>query len=146
MLNGIKHAHSGLRWVLLILLVIAIVNAFNGWRNKKSYSDSNKKLHLFTMIFVHIQVLLGLVSYFLNMGKKVDFSNMSNDIIRFYTVEHSFIMLIAMIVITIGFSKSKKIIETPARFRMIFMSYLIGLILILAGIPWPFRIDGAGWF
>lgn len=146
MLNGLKHAHSGLRWLLLALILIALINAFSGWRNKKTYSDKDKKIHLFTMIFVHIQVLIGLVLYALNWGGKVDFSQMKETIIRFYTVEHSFTMLLAMVAFTIGYSRSKKIKETPKRFKTIFIAYLIGLVLILAGIPWPFRIPGAGWF
>jgi heme A synthase len=148
MLNGIKHAHSGLRWVVLALLLFAILNAYKGWREKKSYTPKDKKIHLFAMIFVHIQVLIGLLSYYLNLGAKVQFSNvMKNDVLRFFTVEHMTMMLLALVVITIGFSRSKKINETPKRFRFIFITYLIGLGLILAGIPWPFREElGAGWF
>lgn len=148
MLSGIRHAHSGLRWILLILLLLAIANAFSGWRSKKSYTDKDKKIHLFAMIFVHIQVLIGFISYYLNLGGKVNFGAIKESpMIRFFTVEHMTMMLIAMIVITIGFSRSKKIKETPLRFRLVFMTYLIGLVLILAGIPWPFRAAlGAGWF
>lgn len=100
------------------------------------------------MIFVHIQVLIGFISYYLNLGGKVNFGAIKeSSMIRFFTVEHMTMMLIAMIVITIGFSRSKKIKETPLRFRLVFMTYLIGLVLILAGIPWPFRAAlGAGWF
>lgn len=148
MLSGIKHAHSGLRWIVLILLLLAIVNAFNGWRSKNTYTDKDKKIHLFAMIFIHIQVLIGFISYYLNLGGKVNFGAMKgNAVIRFFTVEHMTMMILAVIVITIGFSRSKKIQETPLRFRLIFITYLIGLVLILAGIPWPFREAlGAGWF
>ena len=146
MLEGIKHAHSGLRWILLLLLVMAIFNALNGWLKKKPYESSDRKLHLFAMIFIHIQIVIGLISYILNMGKKVNFGAMSNSIIRFYTVEHITMMLVAMIVVTVGFSRAKRIVETPKKYKTIFIFYLIGLLIILAGIPWPFRIDGAGWF
>ena len=100
------------------------------------------------MIFIHIQVLIGFISYYLNLGGKVNFGAMKgNAVIRFFTVEHMTMMILAVIVITIGFSRSKKIQETPLRFRLIFITYLIGLVLILAGIPWPFREAlGAGWF
>lgn len=141
MLSGIRHAHSGLRWIVLILLLLAIVNAFSGWRNKKNYTDKDKKVHLFAMIFVHIQLLIGLVALYLNWGSKVVLS-MKN----FYMREHIPLMLIAFILITIGFSKSKKIKETPRRFKTIFIAYSIGLVLILASIPWPFRGLGTGWF
>ncbi|MBL4650221.1 MAG: cytochrome B [Aureispira sp.] len=141
MLSGIKHAHSGLRWIVLILLILAIANAFIGWRNKKSYTDKNKKIHLFAMIFVHIQILIGLIALFLNWGSKVTLS-MSN----FYMREHIPLMLISMVLMTIGFSKSKKISEDPIRFKTIFIYYTIALVLILASIPWPFRGLGNGWF
>lgn len=148
MLSGIRHAHSGLRWILLILLLLAISNAFSGWKNKKTYSDKDKKIHLFAMVFVHIQVLIGFVSYYLNWGGKVNFGGMKgNAMVRFFTVEHMTMMILAAVIITIGFSRSKKTKETPLRFRLIFITYLIGLVLILAGIPWPFRTAlGAGWF
>ena len=148
MLSGIKHAHSGLRWILLILLILAVANAFMGWRNKKTYTDKDKKIHLFAMIFIHIQVLIGFISYYLNLGGKVNFGGMKgNPVIRFFTVEHMSMMLLAVIIITIGFSRAKKIEEASLRFRLIFITYLIGLLLILAGIPWPFRPAlGACWF
>ncbi len=147
-MNAIKHAHSGLRWVVLALLLLAIANAYNGWQKRQPYTPSDKKKHLFALIFCHIQMLIGFVAYFLNLGGKVQFSGatMGNDLIRFFTMEHSIMMILAIVVITVGFSKAKKIIETPRRFRMIFSTYLIGLLLILAGIPWPFRALGAGWF
>lgn len=147
-MEALKHAHSGLRWVVLILLIMAIVNAYKGKTSKLPYTDKDKKIHLFAMVFLHIQTLLGFISYFMNFGGKVDFSNMSgNPVVRFFTVEHSFMMILALIIITVGFSRSKKIVETPKRFNFIFVTYLIGLVLILAGIPWPFRAAlGAGWF
>lgn len=141
MLSGIKHAHSGLRWIVLILLLLAIINAFMGWQNKKSYTDKDKKLHLFAMIFVHIQVLIGFIALFLNWGTKVTLS-MSN----FYMREHIPLMVIVMILMTLGFSKSKKISDSAQRFKTVFIFYTISLVLILASIPWPFRGLGNGWF
>lgn len=147
MLDLTKHVHSGLRWVVLILLLMAIANAYNGWQKRQPYTSSDKKKHLFAMIFCHIQLLIGLVAYALNWGGKVrmEAGVMKDSIGRFYTMEHAVLMILALVIITIGFSKSKKILETPRKFRMIFITYLIGLILILAGIPWPFRIAGAEW-
>ena len=118
MLKGLVHAHSGLRWVVLVLL-LAIVNTFGGWRKSKSYTAGGRKLHLFAMISVHVQILIGFVLYFLNWGAKVNFSQMKNAMIRFFTVEHIFIMLLAIVVITIGFSRGKRKEDTP-RFKFIF--------------------------
>ena len=147
MYSMLKHAHSGLRWVVLALLLAAIVNALIKWRSGKGYTDSDRKTGLFAMIFVHVQLILGLILYFI-YSPAVQFNEytMSDKVIRFYTVEHLTTMLIAIALITIGYSQAKKKVEAAQKFRATFTYYLIGLILILAGIPWPFRFPGAGWF
>lgn len=139
--NGLLHAHSGLRWVLLVLLVTAIAQAFG---NKgKALTNSNRKIAMFAMIFTHIQLLIGLVLYFLPQSKNNLSEPFLNAATRFYTVEHLVGMLIAIALITIGHSKAKK----SESFKPIATYYLIGLIIILASIPWPFREGLAGgWF
>ena len=145
MYNGLLHAHSGLRWVVLVLLLAAIFNAFS---KKKGgiWTPKDKKVTLFAMIFTHIQLLIGLVLYFIS--PKVSFGEgmISDSILRFYAVEHLVTMLLAIALITIGYSKSKKAESDAKKFGAVATFYLIGLVLILAGIPWPFRIAGAGWF
>ena len=144
MYSGLVHAHSGLRWIALVLLVAAVVVAIGKWQGRSGYTDGNRKLYLFTLIAVHTQLLIGLVLYFIS--PKVDFSQMSDKLYRFYTVEHTTGMLIAIILITIGYSRSKRASEAVTKQRLIGIFYGIGLVLILASIPWPFRIPGAGWF
>lgn len=146
MYNGLLHAHSGLRWVVLILLVLAVIKALSGWLGKKGYSNGDRKLALFTMIFTHIQLLLGLGLYFIS--PKVAFSGdvMGNTLLRFYTVEHLVMMLIAIILITVGHKKSKTPNRDIEKHKNIAIYYGIALVLILAAIPWPFRELGAGWF
>jgi len=142
----LKHAHSGLRWVVLLLLIVAIVNALIKWRNGKDHTDGDRKIALFAMTFVHLQLILGLILYFISPAVQFNASTMSDKVLRFYSVEHLTIMLIAIALITMGYSKAKKGMEAAQKFRPVFVYYLIGLILILAGIPWPFRMPGAGWF
>ncbi len=142
----LKHAHSGLRWVVLLLLLAAIANAWAKWRSSKQYTDSDRKLALFAFISAHVQLALGLILYFISPLVQFNSNTMSDKILRFYSVEHLITMLLAIAVITIGYSKAKKGVETALKFRSIFIYYLIGLLLILAGIPWPFRIPGAWWF
>ena len=146
MYNGLVHAHSGLRWVVLLLLILAIFNAFSKKGNGSAWTDKDKKVTLFAMIFTHVQLLIGLALYF--MSPLVQFSEgfMKNPIYRFYSVEHITTMLLAIVLITIGYSKSKRAQEAAKKFKTVSTFYLIGLILILAGIPWPFRELGAGWF
>jgi glucose uptake protein GlcU len=144
MYSGLVHAHSGLRWIALVLLVAAVVVAIGKWQGRSGYTDGNRKLYLFTLIAVHTQLLIGLVLYFIS--PKVDFSQMSDKLYRFYTVEHTTGMLIAIILITVGYSRSKRATDAVTKQRLVGIFYGIGLLLILASIPWPFRIPGAGWF
>lgn len=144
MYSGLVHAHSGLRWIALVLLVAAVVTAVGKWQGRGGYTDGNRKLYLFTLISVHTQLLLGIVLLFIS--PKVNFGMMSEKLYRFYSVEHTTGMLIAIILITIGYSRSKRALDATAKQRLVAIFYGIGLLLILASIPWPFRIAGAGWF
>ncbi|MEM1406776.1 MAG: cytochrome B [Bacteroidota bacterium] len=142
----LRHAHSGLRWLVLIFLFLAIVNAIGKMNGSKTFTTKDKKLGLFALIFTHTQFLLGIILYFLS--PKVVFSGiaMKDSVLRFYLVEHLSLMTLAVVLITIGYSKSKKASTDSKKLKLIFGFFLVGLILILAGIPWPFQNYGTGWF
>jgi cytochrome bd-type quinol oxidase subunit 2 len=140
MYNGLLHAHSGLRYVVLALLLAAIASAYSKWQQ----GDTNdNKLYSFALIATHIQLLIGLVLYVIS--PKVDFDMMSDRVYRFFTVEHTLMMLVAVVLITVGRVRSRKV-EGATRHRTILYFYALALILILVSIPWPFRGLGAGWF
>lgn len=139
------HAHSGTRWLTLIFLVAAIAIAWSNWSKKTDYPAG--KTPLLGLIFTHIQLILGAALYF--TSAKVQFASgvMKDSMLRFYTVEHIMMMLIAIVLITVGYSRAKRQAPAPQGHKTVFTFYLIGLLLILAAIPWPFRSAlGAGWF
>ncbi|MDX1444831.1 hypothetical protein [Lishizhenia sp.] len=141
-------AHSGLRYIALLLLVIAVVNAI-GNKTKGEYLKKDKMINLFTMIIMHIQLLMGLVLYVNFWISKVPAGAAMKMPFRFYTVEHIFMMIIAIVLITVGRKKAEK--EGLAGFnkhRLIRNFYGIALLLIFFAIPWPFLREGigAGWF
>ncbi len=139
----INHLHSGLRWIALILLIWAIANAFSA----KHFEKKHKLINLFAMLTLHIQLVIGLIQYF--TSAKVQFSAgwMENKLLRFYGMEHLAGMLLAIILITIGYSKAKRKVNDADKFKVIRLFYSIGLIIILLSIPWPFRANlGGGWF
>lgn len=144
MYNMLLHAHSGLRWLVLFFLIAAIATAWSNWSKKAEYPLG--KMPLFGFIFTHVQLLLGFILYFIS--PKVQFASgvMKDSMLRFYTVEHISLMLVAIVLITLGYRKAKKQAPAPEGHKTIFTYYLIGLILILVSIPWPFRGFGAGWF
>lgn len=150
----LNHIHSILRWVILILLIATIIKSFNGMRNNTEYLAQDKKFALFTLIVAHIQLLIGLVQYFAGPWGLKNIQNngmgtvMKDSFQRFFAVEHILMMLIAIVLITVGYSSAKKIIDSRKKYKKIFIFYLIALILILAAIPWPFRggFESAGWY
>lgn len=146
MYNGLLHAHSGLRWIALVLILAAIFNAL-AKKSKGTYEKKDKMLNLFAMITLHTQLLIGLGMYF--MSPKVQFSEgwMANGTLRFFGLEHFIGMLLAIVVITIGRKKAEKSIENADKHKKIVTWYVIGLLLIIAFIPWPFRTAlGGAWF
>jgi uncharacterized membrane protein len=140
------HAHSGLRWIALILLVYAVFNAMSR-KNSGEFSKKDKMLNLFAMVTLHVQLVLGLVLYF--TSGKVNFGQgwMKQELFRFYGMEHFAGMLAAIVLVTIGYSKAKRSEAAFQKHKTTLTFYALGLILILAFIPWPFRTAlGGGWF
>ena len=132
----LKLIHSGFRYVVLILILIALIQALTGWLGNKGYTEGNRKLNLFAMISAHIQLLLGLILYFVspfvtfdNMG-----SVMKDDTLRYWTVEHAIMMIIALILITVGHSRSKKAISGTDKHKRIAIFYGLGAIIVVVAI------------
>ncbi len=147
MFNGLLHAHSGLRWILLILLLATIFTAFNKWKSNAAYLDSDNKLSLFTMILAHIQLLIGLYLYMTSGKVNLSNLNMGNAVERFFAIEHIFGMLLAITLITLGRIQSKKLTTDTLKHKKIFRMYLSALVIMLVTIPWPFRNLGiSSWF
>lgn len=141
----LKSSHSGLRWLVLLFLVVAIVNAFMKWQTKGKHTKSDRMLAMFAMAVTHIQIVIGLIMYFIS--PRVNFNApFAGEINRFYTVEHISMMIIAAVLLTLGYSRAKRLTSSKKKFRTIFIFYLLGLILILLAIPWPFRFPWAGWY
>jgi hypothetical protein len=145
-MNALIHAHSGLRWIALFLIIYAIINAVKG-KNAMVFVKRDRLINLFTMISFHTQLLIGFILYF--MSGKVSFNPgwMKVAASRFYGMEHVLMMVAAVVVITIGRKKSEKSEIPSEKHGYIVKWFIIGLVLLLAGIPWPFRANlGGAWF
>ncbi|MBZ5856579.1 hypothetical protein [Flavihumibacter profundi] len=153
MYNGLLHLHSLMRWIILVLLVLAIVRHYKGMNQKLSYSASDRKIDLFLMISAHITLIIGLYQWFagefgFSKIRDMGFGEvMKNAPFRFFAVEHMFGMLLAITFITIGRGKGKPATAGAAEHKKAFGWLLVALIIILLTVPWPFR-EGIGrpWF
>lgn len=131
-----KAAHSGLRYVVLLLIVLALIQALTGWFGAKNYTEGNRKLNLFAMIAAHVQLLLGLILYFLSPMVRLDDmgSAMKDTVARYWTVEHAVMMILALVLITIGHSRSKKAVSGVEKHRSIAIFYGLGAIVVIVAI------------
>lgn len=136
MYQTLLSTHSGFRYIVMITLVVAIILSIAGWLGGKKFTAVNKRINLFTLISAHIQFLLGLILYF--QSKLVRFSDMGSvmkdSTLRYWTVEHLFMMLIAVVLITVGHSKSKKILNDVAKHRTVAIFYILSFIIIIVTI------------
>ena len=127
----LKNAHSGWRYIVIILLLIAVINAVMGWMGNKSYTEGNRKLNVFTLISAHIQLVFGVILYFLSPLTK---GPMADAMYRYWKVEHVVMMVLAIVLITIGNAKSKKGIDGVAKHKSIAIFFGIALIIIVVAI------------
>jgi len=132
MYGYIQPIHSYLAWLALGLIVLSIISAL---LSNSTFKDSYRKIAKFGLIAVHIQLVLGLILYFISpMG----FSNLSGETMkdsftRLLALEHPLMNIIAIILITIGHSQSKKLDDGS---KKILIFYTLGLVLLLSRIPW----------
>ena len=137
--TGLQHAHSYIAFVALILLIVASINAIIGMSSNKEFKDGDRKLSLFALIFTHTQLLIGIILYFVSQkGFEMLTSGnaMGNKELRLVALEHPLINIIAVVLITIGWSRHKKMTTDKAKFKSIGIMFALATILILSRIPW----------
>lgn len=142
-----KMIHSYWAYLVLLVLIIATVNAILGFTSKKEFKAKDLRLSLFALIASHIQLIIGFIAYYTSsfyegMRNALADENlgmgyiMKTSELRKPLIEHPLLIIIAIALITIGFSKHKKKTSDSAKFKTIAVFYTIALILILAVIPW----------
>ncbi len=132
----LQKAHSGLAYLALLMLVIVVANALIGVFSKKEFTEKDRKIALFGLIATHVQLLFGLILYFVSPLGFKSLGEMSDKALRLTSLEHPFINILAIALITIGWSKHKKIAESTSKFKTFAVFYGVGLLLILIRIPW----------
>ena len=147
--RGLLDLHNLLRWVVLILALITIMRSSGGLGGNKPFTQATKKMAMFLMISVDIQLLLGLSLYVMKgwFGLLMSGGVMKNAYNRFFAVEHFLGMIIALVLIHVGYAATKKNVSDASKYKKLFWFTLIALVLILISIPWPFRENIARpWF
>jgi uncharacterized membrane protein len=132
MYTGLLHTHSLLRYFILIGLVVVIIKALIGLINNQPYGKWDNKLGLYLFIFTHMQLLIGLILYFVSPFVKFGETTMSDKTTRYWTVEHAFAMLVAVVLITLARTTSKRMTDDQAKHKRMAIFNFVALVVILA--------------
>lgn len=138
---GLLHLHNVLRWLILIAALVVLLKYFIGWFSQQSWKKSDRILGIIFTALIDLQFLTGIVLYFfVSPITKTAFQDfgaaMKNADLRFYAVEHSVMMLIAVSLIHIGWSRSKKATTDKSKFNQALIFFGIAYVIMIALIPW----------
>lgn len=134
--------HSLVRWLVLAALLVAVTCAYKGWLSKRKFSRFDDAVRQWTATIAHIQLLLGLALYVISPFSNHFLRHFPETIhqrdFRFFGMEHSLMMVVAIALVTIGSAKAKRKATDSERFKTMAVWFTTGLLIILASIPWAF--------
>jgi uncharacterized membrane protein YozB (DUF420 family) len=133
--------HNILRWIVLVLLLIALVRAFWGWFGNREWTSTDGKVGMFYSVSLDVQLLLGLILYFvLSPITRIAFSDfgaaLANTDLRFFVFEHVLMMVLAVIFAHVGVATAKRAAEPVIKHRRTAIWFSLSLLAILLGMPW----------
>ena len=137
----LKNLHSYWAFLVLLVIILAIGNALIGKIKGKDFESKDLRISLFGLIFSHLQLLIGLILYFVSpwfdQWSALGMGGVMKDAqTRLYLVEHPFTNIIAIVLITMGWSLHKRQSDSGKKFLRIGLFYSFGLLLLLSRIPW----------
>ena len=134
--------HDLIRWLILLFALWTVISAISGLASKRDYTSADSRSNFFFMLSMDIQLLIGQILYFTNgwfESLKHIGESMKDPMVRFFTIEHSVMMIIAWILVHAGRVSVKKASTSQSKFKKSLLFFGIALLIILFAIPWPFR-------
>lgn len=131
---GLTHLHSSFRYIVLILLLAVVIKSLLAWLNKSKFESIDNKLSLWLLIATHLQLVGGLLLYIVSPFVQFNSSTMKDASVRYWTVEHFTMMILAIILITIARISHKKLTSDEAKHRRLFLLNIVALAIIVAAI------------
>ena len=133
--------HNALRWLILLLSVIALVQAYRGWRGQRPWSKAARQIGVYLASAMDVQLVLGMLMYFgssaIVKNAFADFgAAMRNAETRFFALEHVFYMLLAVILVHVGRARSKKAATDADKYRQAAIWFGLTFVFLLLGTPW----------
>ena len=137
----LQHIHSYWAYLVVIALLVATVNFSIAKLTNKEYQPKDFRIALITLIITHTQFLIGLILFFVSpmnhwLKDTPVKSIMKDPTLRLYNVEHPVTMILAVMCLTIGYSKHKKKHLSEQKLKSLMIGYTLAFILVLSRIPW----------
>ena len=140
MYSTLLFLHSLFRWLVLVSLLYAIARAYRGYVGQLAFSSADNSVRHWTATMAHVQLTLGFTLYFISpiieafrqQGIK------AGGQVAFFGIIHIGLMLLAVVVITLGSSITKRQLVNQTKFRTMLIWFSVGLLFIFLAIPWPF--------
>ena len=134
--------HNVWRWIAVLGVLAATTVSFLGWLARKPRTPTSDRVATIAILVMDVQLLLGLALYVgLSPLSRAMFADpgaaMQTRDIRFFGVEHPFLMILATAAVHVGKVRSARMIGAEAaKQRAGAVWYALSLLLILAGTPW----------
>lgn len=145
MYSIIQPIHSYLAFAALFLLGFATINGILGSTSEKAFEAKDANINKFALIATHTMFLLGLILLFVSPVAQQAFADMKtamkDSVVRKAVVEHPFVNIIAVILVTIGNARVKRAVGNGRKFKQTAIFFGIALLLILSRIPWGAWFD-----
>lgn len=141
MYEHVKNLHSYFAYFVLLILIIAVANAIIGFATNKKFVSKDLRISLFGLIFTHLQLLIGMILYFVSPNGLTAIQNQgmkgvtADSGARNLALEHPLAGIIAIVLITVGWSLHKKQQTDKKAFGKIALFYGLGFVVLLAALP-----------
>lgn len=134
--------HSYLRWIALGFLLFGLI--FSIIKKSKKVIYTTKHYQLFKVIknVFNLQFLVGILLLTQSPMVKAFWSQVSQAVkwreIRFFGLEHPFMMILGVLLLNVFTDKTKDKIGTDTVFNYLLVRYLIILFILFVSVPWSF--------
>lgn len=142
MYSFLLFSHSLTRWFVLTAILVILIRSYYGWLKNKPYTVADNRLRVIGLAVFHIQAAMGIILYSISPIIDYFFNNFKSAVherdIRFFGMEHSLMMFISLVIITVASISSKKQTSDKEKFRILAIWFTVAAVIILFSIPWSF--------